>query len=142
MKGFFWNIRSIRRDEKQRHIRELISGNNLDFLGLQETMKNEFSQIELARLGGGGSFSWKWSPSKGRSGGILVGIRDSVFDVIEQQNGDYFVILLLADRVIDSRWNLIVVFGAAHVEDKEKFITDLSCVCQASNYPILVGGGF
>lgn len=100
------------------------------------------SNAELSNLGGGGQFSWKWSPSKGRSGGILVGIRDSIFDIVEQQNGDHFVRLLLYDKTNDSRWNLVVVYGAAQVEHKEDFLTELSQVCQDSQYPFLLGGDF
>lgn len=142
MKGGFWNIRGMGREEKQRYLRELISEHHLDFLGLQETMKNEFSSADLARLGGGGLFSWRWSPLKGRSGGILVGVKDTCFEIVEQQNGNYFVRLLLYDKYNDTRWNLITVYGAAQIEHKEEFLTSLAQVCQDSAYPLLIEGDF
>lgn len=35
-----------------------------------------------------------------------------------------------------------MVYGAAQIEHKEEFLTELSQVCQDSSYPILVGGDF
>lgn len=64
---------------------------------------------------------------------------NSVFEIVEQQNEDHFVRLLLFDKICETRWNLIVVYGAAQIEQKEKFLTELSQVCQKSDYPLLVG---
>ena len=57
MKGIFWNVRGIRQDTKKNFIREAIIEKNLDFVGLLETIKGDFTKNELHNLAGGNFFS-------------------------------------------------------------------------------------
>jgi hypothetical protein len=50
-------------------------------VGLQETIKESFSDSELYDLSGNRDFSWKWSPAKGRSGGLLMGFNQSTLEL-------------------------------------------------------------
>lgn len=47
LRGLIWNCRGISDVEKRNFIREHVDKNNLDFVGIQETMKTEFNSVEL-----------------------------------------------------------------------------------------------
>jgi hypothetical protein len=40
------------------------------------------------------------------------------------------------------KWNLIIVYGAAQVEDKEDFLIELGNACSDQELPLLIGGDF
>lgn len=40
------------------------------------------------------------------------------------------------------KWNLLVVYGAAHEENKNVFLTELAHFCSSSSEPLLIGGDF
>lgn len=66
------------------------------------------------------------NPAKGRSGGILVGIRMEFYDVGSFRQGDFMLQLNLWDKINKIKWNLLVVYGAAQEENKLDFLTELS----------------
>lgn len=74
MRFLFWNVRGLGKGSRRRQVREFINDHNLEVVGLQETIKNSFSDAELLELAGNRNFSWSWTPAKGRSGGILWGV--------------------------------------------------------------------
>lgn len=142
MKGLFWNVGGLGAYVRKRFVRELIMDRHLDFLGLLETMKANFSKNDLSGLCGGKNFSWHWSPSRGRSGRILVGINNDVFEVLETEIGDYFVRVLVYDKIAKFRWNLITVYGDAQPERKALFLSELSQVYHDNTLSCLAGGDF
>ena len=48
MRGLIWNCRGI--GDKKDLIKDQIDKHNLDSMGIQETMKNEFSSLQLSTL--------------------------------------------------------------------------------------------
>ena len=94
----FWNVRDIGPDIKRSFIRDIIVSKKLDFVGIQETIKNDFSRNGLRNLCGGRNFQWSWNPTRGMSGGILVGINKDTFEVINVEKGVYFIRTLLHDK--------------------------------------------
>jgi hypothetical protein len=44
---------------------------NLDMLGVQETIKQDFSDKELREMAGSVEFLWKWILARGHSGGFF-----------------------------------------------------------------------
>ena len=77
-----WNVRGIGKDIKRNFIRDTILEKQLDFVGLQETIKSDFTKNELHNLAGGKKILWEWNPHRGKSGGILVGIKHDGFDIV------------------------------------------------------------
>lgn len=47
MKILFWNIRGFGQPARRRQIREYIAEESIDIIGLQETIKKDFSEKEL-----------------------------------------------------------------------------------------------
>jgi hypothetical protein len=59
----------------------------VDFVGIQETMLKVFSNSFLRWLSYYGNFKWHWLQSRGKSGGILSGIKEYRFDVLNFSMG-------------------------------------------------------
>lgn len=45
----------------------------IDIVGIQETIKQQFTDIELENLAPRRGFTWNWVAAKGHSGGDFVG---------------------------------------------------------------------
>jgi exonuclease III len=69
MKGIFWNIRGLNQPGRNLSLGSLIRENNLDFVGIQETKKEEFLPSFLKNLTTTAVFSWHVLPTKKTAGG-------------------------------------------------------------------------
>ena len=81
----------------------------MDIVGLQETIKQDFSYAELESLAPGGLFSWKWTPAQGHSGGILLGVKQDILQVENWETDDFFVGATIRHRLLNVRWDFISV---------------------------------
>lgn len=52
MKFLFWNIRGLGKPARKRQLKELIAKERFDVLGVQETIKKDFTDRELKDLAG------------------------------------------------------------------------------------------
>jgi exonuclease III len=48
----------------------------------------------------------------------------------------------LWDKILKLKWNLLVVYGAAHDENKLSFLAELSNFCANNTEPMIIGGDF
>ena len=62
MKGLFWNSRGLADLAKYIYIADIIKENNLDFIAIMETGKQDMSRSNLTRLSGGVDFVWRCLP--------------------------------------------------------------------------------
>ena len=81
MKDIIWNIRGLGKKSRVRQLRELIQSEDVEVVGLQETIKKDFSARDLDRLTPKERFSWQWTPARGHSGGILLGIKEDILQI-------------------------------------------------------------
>ena len=88
LSGLIWNSRGIGEKKKRDFIKEQIGQNNLDFVGIQETMKTDFNKLDLSDLSASEKFEWDFLPSKGKSGGILVGINSATLVKEKTERGN------------------------------------------------------
>ena len=65
-----------------------------------------------------------------------------VFDISSIDAGDFYVKFHLKNREDDFQWILVAVYGAAQIQFKEKFLTELVHACRKDSLPILIGGDF
>ena len=142
MIGASLNCRGVGKKGMSVFLTNLIRDQMLDFVGLQETIKKDYSQAFFRRIDPLNQFTWKWSPSVGRAGGILGGFRASRFDVCDTEVSRYMVKVVLWDQKLQKKWCMINVYGAAQEKEKEEFLTDFSRVCSDHSLPLLVGGDF
>jgi exonuclease III len=99
MKIMFWNIRGFGKAARRRQIRDYIIEEELDGIGLQETMRAYFTQKDMSESAGSIQFRWVWCGAKGHSGGILMGVREEVLEVEEQEVGEYYVSMTVRNSV-------------------------------------------
>jgi exonuclease III len=142
LKGLFWNCRGIRKKGMSSFVKYLISLQNLDFLCFQETMVQNFSNGCFRQIDPNKCFLWDWSPSKGKSGGLLSGFRLDRFDVGSRIQGDFILQHNMWDKKINRKWNILNIYGAAHDEYKDSFLAELASYCSKNKEPYLVGGDF
>ena len=125
LNGLIWNVRGMSDKEKIDFIKECVSKYMLDFIGIQETIKQEFSPNFLSGIGGDMEFNWTWNPARGKSGGILVGINKNSFDILEKEQGEYFIRTLLSNKKDGFCCYLVIVYGDAQPAGKPKFLVEL-----------------
>jgi hypothetical protein len=81
MKGLIWNVRGLNQPGRKLYLEQLVRENMVDFVGIHETKKGEFSPSFLKNLSNQVAFSWFFLPTNGIAGGILVGAREDKFMV-------------------------------------------------------------
>jgi hypothetical protein len=72
----------------------------------------------------------------------LGGFNSEVFDVREQESGEFMIRTLVLHREKKFIWNFIDVYGATQNKNKSKFLCELSSFCSRSQFPLLIGGDF
>jgi hypothetical protein len=70
----------------------------VDFVGIQETKKEDFSPSFLKNLTGPASFCWNFLPARGSAGGILVGSRDESILVNDVCLHTFSVCFIMQDK--------------------------------------------
>ena len=140
--GFIWNGRGFRDLAKKDFIRETTLSASVDFIGLQETIMQEYPDAFLSSLCGIFDFDWTSIPARGRSGGILVGVNRDTFQILEKDPGVYCVRVKLSNKKDGFCWNLIVVYGDAQASGKVAFLIELAQFINKSSLPMMIAGDF
>src|SRR5438128_12612804 len=118
MKGLFWNSRGLSDLAKYRYIADIVKASNLEFVAVLETGKQDMSRSNLTRLSGGVDFVWHCLPLRGRSGGILLGLKAASFDLSLIVEEEFFIKFHLSNKSDNFKWILMVVYGLAQDEFK------------------------
>ena len=142
MKGIYWNCNGFADQKKYRFLSELVKEKNLDFMALSETGRTSIPQNTLNNICAGKDYLWHTKAPVGRSGGMLVGVNLTTFDIGEIEEGEFFVHFKLRNREDNFIWNLVSVYGPAQPDLKEKFLTELVQLCTKETIPIAIGGDF
>ena len=142
LNGLVWNSRGVGDKGKRDFVCESASKYKLDFIGIQETMRQDFSESILHSIGGETPFNWTWTPSRGRSGGILLGINSDTLEVLETGRGEYFIRVLVLGKIEKLSWNLVVVYGDAQPTGKAKFLVELVHIVKNNHIPLCIAGDF
>ena len=79
MKGIFWNSRGLGDLAKHRFLSDLVKEEQISFIDISETGRDDFRDHILKNLCAGWNFFWHCMAPHGRSGGILLGVDLQVF---------------------------------------------------------------
>jgi hypothetical protein len=85
---------------------------------------------------------WQWLPARGRSGGMLCGIKKENFEVLSFESGEFFIMATVVDKQENKKFSLAVVYGPAQEDTKDQFLTELSQLCVSCKFPFLIEGDF
>jgi exonuclease III len=114
----------------------------VDILFLQETIRQDFSLQELEGFEFGDKFYWTWLPAVGQSGGMLMGLRDSTFEVGATDQGVFFLSATILHRASRFIFEFIGVYGPADHSRSRDFLAELETKVSNSQYPVVVVGDF
>ena len=142
MKGIFWNSNGLADPKKFRFLSDLTLEKNLDFICLSETSRRDCSPSFLKNLCAGKDFLWHCKPPEGRSGGMLVGVNLATLDVGSIEEGDFFIKFKIRCKKNDFISNLVLVYGPAQEDHKQRFLTELAHLSSKETLPMLIGGDF
>uniref|UniRef100_A0A8I6YP36 Endonuclease/exonuclease/phosphatase domain-containing protein n=1 Tax=Hordeum vulgare subsp. vulgare TaxID=112509 RepID=A0A8I6YP36_HORVV len=97
MKLLCWNFRGFGLTGRRRQLIEYMRQEQIDIVGLQETICQDFIMPDLHRLSHH-QFALQWLPAAGHSRGILIGVREDTFSVEDMDLGEFFVSMSVTDR--------------------------------------------
>jgi hypothetical protein len=109
---------------------------------LQETIKQDFTDLELRSLEVGDKFFWCWLPANGHSGGMLMGVRDSSFEVGVVDMGLFYLSTSILHRATKRILTIIGIYGPADHGRSRAFLEEISAKVARTNSPLLMGGDF
>ncbi|KAI4990490.1 hypothetical protein ZWY2020_038853 [Hordeum vulgare] len=141
MKLLCWNIRGFGLSGRRRQLIEYVRQEAIDIVGLQETIRQDFSIHELQRLSHH-QFAWQWLLAAGHSGGILLGVREDAFSVEDMDRGEFFVSMSVTDRRVHLSWEVIIVYGPVDHGRSADFLAKLKNKVERCTSPVLVAGDF
>jgi exonuclease III len=98
--------------------------------------------MTLKNLCGGREFISHSKAPEGRSGGILLGANQEVFNIGAIDEGDFYVKLMLKDKSDGFKFTLYGVYGPAKQNRKEAFLSELAHICSRESLPFVIGGDF
>ena len=145
MRAIFWNIHGFGHAGRRTQLKEYMHREDVDIVGLQETIKGDFRFHELLAIDPLERFEWQHIPAVGHSGGLLLGLNRTLYEIIDWDVGSFFISAHF--RVRASRRELVViqVYGLADHSRSAEFLGELQAkvnsVTEAA-LPVLVGGDF
>ena len=89
---------------KRRFLPDASIEHRMDFIALSETGRDNFSPQFLSTLSGGVDFDWHCLPPRGRSGGILLGVRCEMLEVRSVVMGDFAIKFRVRSKVDGFNW--------------------------------------
>lgn len=141
MKVLFWNIRGIRAKGRSKQLMDMVAEQHIDLVCLQETMKEGFTDKELIALCEN-CFTWHYSAARGRSGGMLIGLKEDQLEVLSVEIGEFFMSLVMIQRKDQFTWEVINVYGPAKQSKRRIFLEELNQKLDKGVLPVLIGGDF
>ena len=90
-------------------MKEFVREEGIDVVGLQETIKTDFSHRDLLAVDPLERFAWQWVPAVGHSGGLLLGINQVCCEVVSWDAGRFFLSAHVRHRATLHEWEVIVV---------------------------------
>jgi exonuclease III len=142
MKVFIWNIRGFGRRGRRNQLKDFLRINKVDIIFLQEMIQQDFTLAELDSLEVGDKFFWSWLPANGHSGGILVGFRDSVFEIGSMMKGSFLVATQVCVKASRFLFEFVGVYGPADHSRSGAFLDELEDTVNRAQYPVVVAGDF
>jgi exonuclease III len=142
MRAMFWNIRGFGVRGRRTMLKDYLRKHRIDIVCLQETIKQDFTDEELRSLEVGETFVWCWLPASGRSGGMLMGFRESMFEIEAIDTGRHFVSVDVILRTARLTLRIFGIYGPTYHALSASFLQELSIKVENTTMPIIMGGDF
>lgn len=119
MDTLFWNVRGLRNPGRRRQLKEVVKNNNIEIICLQETIRVNFKMREINC--GGRNFDWLTKPINGHSGGLLLGIKTYLFNILDRDVVEFFISMMVESKKCMNKWTIINVYDQFKVKRKVAF---------------------
>lgn len=74
--------------------------------------------------------------------GILKGVKGDVLELEECSMGDFHIQLAIRNRLNNSRWVTVCVYGPSQHNRSRDFLDELTALCSHCSLPLVIGGDF
>ena len=143
MKCITWNVRGLRDPRRQGVVGRYLREWGADIICLQETMLTNTDQRIWSDLGWGGNETHVSIDASGRSGGILLAWKTSLFDRQDIWRGKHVVAARLIHRADGHTLVIASAYGPTNVSNRGELWEDLTQLCGIFlNTALLIGGDF
>jgi hypothetical protein len=115
MKGLFWNIRGLGQLGRIPALVGRLRDNHVDFVGVIETKKREYTAGFLRSLTSNIPFNWCSLSARGSARGILVGANSDIFNMVDGDILDFTISAMLTNKVTGFSFKLVAVYGSPYV---------------------------
>lgn len=136
-----WNARGLGSSTKRRALKEILSSHHIDIVGIQETKKENFTNITLTALSSSIT-NWTFKSSNGASGGILLGLNDSKFWILDTWIREFTITLHVKNKTDNFEWLLTVTYGLVQSYLRITFLAELQSIPTLGPPVWLVFGDF
>jgi hypothetical protein len=87
---------------------------------------------------------WNYVPTKGTTGGILVGFKSDIFEIISWQGLELCAVAIVKNILDKVVWRLITIYDIPYEESKSKltFLEKLDGILNNWQGPTMIGGDF
>jgi hypothetical protein len=97
----------------------------LDFVAISKIGRRDSASL-LDSLSSGIDFAWILHPPRGRSRGLLLGVRSDTYDILASLDEDFHIEFHIRNKADNFTRILVAVYGAVHEEFKAKKIVNLA----------------
>lgn len=136
-----WNARGLGSANKRRAVKDFLFQNNIDIIGVQETKKENFLPRTLKSLSTSITH-WTMKQSQGASGGLLLGVNESKFWILNTWIMDFSITVHIKNKFEDFEWLLTVVYGPVVSTLRNVFLSELRSIPSLGPAAWLVFGDF
>ncbi|PNT71804.1 hypothetical protein BRADI_2g35721v3 [Brachypodium distachyon] len=81
-------------------------------------------------------------PAVGHSGGLLIAVREDLFEFISSSQGDFFASMVIRNKLSRLQWEVLNVYGPVHYDRKAAFLAEIIDYVLQAQGPLLMGGDF
>jgi exonuclease III len=121
-----WNVRGINFQNRWDDIRQRISECNCNIICLQETKREYFDHTYLRNFCPKKFSHFNYTPSIGNSGGIITLWNGGLFNGKLISQDSHHVTTEFICKASGRKWYLTNIYGPAHNEDRQEFLSWLS----------------
>jgi exonuclease III len=137
----FWNVHGLNGAVRQDAVRKLVCSSRVDVVCLQEMKMDDFSCYTMLRLFGPDFGNYRFLPSVGASGGVLIAWHDRVGCLGNFRLGSHSVSVQFNPDE-GTPWWLTAVYGPQGSKANIQFLQELRDIRNHCQGPWLIGGDF
>lgn len=119
-----WNARGLGSSSKRRALKDTLTFNNIDIVGIQETKKESFTTRTLTTLSHSITH-WITKCATGASGGLLLGLDDSKFSILDSWIMEFSITVHIKNKFDDFEWILTTVYGPVLSNLRNNFLSEI-----------------